>query len=403
MVLVIPYSYSWTSSAYKIASMVQAKNMGVNALKFAFVIADGNNVAKDIDYNLNDLKQFKQAGGKLVISFGGAAGTMIDEAINDVDRLYNSYMDIIKKTGVKALDFDIEGGNVGKSYVHNRRNVVLNKLLWTYPDLYISYTLAADTNGLGSDSLNIVKAAINSGVSISVVNVMLMDNGWGDTGSAAISSAETLKNQLKNLWPKLTDQQIYNKIGMTMMIGKNDDLSTCTVDHARQISAYAHGKGIGELSYWALQRDVAGPNDYNYASLVNKNDLDFYNAFNSVNTINTVPILSPIPISIKPIISLIKPNWINQTYFGRTIVQDTRPNWAKVDNLVMGDQSKYAYIMISNRNIGELLDGLSGDSNAQVVNYNWTTGIAYVKKGTDPSVYGDTSTKTGFTAFIKLF
>lgn len=392
---VYPYSFSWTNGSYKnsINSLTNAFNIGgVRNAVFAFVIADNN----DLDNQLNDILSFVSLGGKLKISFGGAAGKLIDESITDSTQLYNAYTSILYKTGCYYIDFDIEGNNVGKWDVDTRRNNVLVKLQQNFPNLRISYTLASDQNGMSNDSVNILKNAINSGVQIDLVNVMLMDNNWQDSAAASIQGVRSVYSQLQMLYPNKNSSQLNQMISACYMIGKNDDNSFFSLDNAKTVVDYFNSiGGIGGISYWALQRDTVGSSDYNISSLYNNNDFDFYNVFNKM-IVTPQPIPQPIP---QPTPS--GKVTVGDIILGNTVVADPKQNWIKVDNITMGESASFGYKTVKTSDIGGLLDKLTTDPKGNVVNYNWITKIAYIKTNYNTKTKNDTKLNKNFTVFIK--
>jgi hypothetical protein len=378
MTICFPYHYSWCSDAYIISSLVKAYSMGVRGAKFGFIIADNGNVAGDLDNHLSDILQFIKMDGDLILSFGGANATLIDEVISDQDNLYNIYINIIQKTGCYKLDFDIESGNENKDNVNNLRNTVLSRLQNQFPNLYISFTLAGDTNGLPQSQLQIIKNAVNAGIKISIVNMMMMDNNFGNPGQDSINGCESLFKQLQSIYPNKSSDEIYGMMSPCIMPGRDDNNTFFNISDAILLSNYCSSKNIGEISYWALQRDVIGPTDYNFASLVNTCNLQFYNIFNQLHG-NSI---------------------IGTNFLGNLVQQDSRSDWLKIDNVVIGESDQYKYIKVSS-DIGSILDKYSTDSKTTVVNYNWKYKQAYIKTGFNPKLKNDCINKKDFTTFIK--
>lgn len=421
MSVVWPYSYSWDTNPFPLTNAFNISQIS-NAI-FSFVISDNEGkVASDLDYKLDDLISFQNLGGNLRISFGGASGMMIDEAIIDETMLYNEYDKIIIKTNCYNFDFDIEGNNVRKEDVNNRRNNVLLKLQESYPNLFISYTLSADTNGLSDDNLKIIRNSLNSGVNINMVNVMLMDNGWSDSATSSIQSIQTLQNQLKYIWPNKTLYDINKMIGACFMIGKNDDWSYFSLDNANTVVDYFNSiGGIGQISYWALQRDTVGFNDYSMHSLYNNNNFDFYNIFSRMKTNTTNENnknnsskdlnqqLGNQKIKNKDIIingekyTIAQDSNINFVINDKKykIELDPNTNWVKVNNITMGESKKFEYKTINSNDIGNILNVLSDDENVKLLNYNWKTNTAYLKTGFDINISGDITLNEDNTVFIK--
>jgi hypothetical protein len=92
-----------------------------------------------------------------------------------------------------------------------------------------------------------------------------MDYGNGFDGTAtsmgqyAIDAATATHTQLMQLYPSLTSQQAWQMVGVTPLIGINDDSSEIfTIANAQQLTAFAQQNGIGELSMWELPRDITG-------------------------------------------------------------------------------------------------------------------------------------------------
>jgi chitinase len=108
---------------------------------------------------------------------------------------------------------------------------------------------------------------------------MAMD--YGDASSAmgqrAINAATATFNQIKPIFSGKSDAQLWAMIGVTPMIGVNDTTSEVfRQSDAMQLTSFAQQKGLGLLSYWALQRDMPGGSDFNDYSLVNTKAYEFY-------------------------------------------------------------------------------------------------------------------------------
>lgn len=110
------------------------------------------------------------------------------------------------------------------------------------------------------------------------------------------------------------------------------------------------------------------------------------------------PSLPPIIVPAPPTPSPTSPNLIGKVVLGSTIVQDNKPNWLKLDGVVIGDN--FTYRSYKSTDIGGLLDQVRGDPNVAVLLYNWKTGDAYSKTGYDFTNSSDTKVNADFTSFI---
>ena len=120
-------------------------------------------------------------------------------------------------------------------------------------------------------------------------------------GDMAIACLESLVRQLGKLYPGRGSGDLYKMVGVTPMIGTNDDASVFGLADANQLTKYARDKKIGLLSYWALQRDQVGKGSLPLYSQQNERDFQFFMAFNNSKPApTTIPPYSPDTPSIKP-------------------------------------------------------------------------------------------------------
>jgi 3D (Asp-Asp-Asp) domain-containing protein len=282
---IAPYFYTWGGG--KVTSLVQGKQLaGLNQVTLAFALSGGGcSLDSAVDSMTNDIKSFMSSGGKVIVSFGGASGTYIETACTDENLLFSAIDGLIQRTGIQKLDFDIEGTQLSNTAATTRRTHVLARLQTKYPNLYVSFTLPVEPSGLTSGGVNLVKSTAAGGVRINIVNIMTMDYGSGtkNLGSVAIQSAQGTMNQLKAIYPTKTTAQLYAMIGITPMIGKNDDGTAFSLADASQVTSFVQANGIGLIAYWAFQRDQAqssaGAGSLETFSGVIQSDFQFYKTF----------------------------------------------------------------------------------------------------------------------------
>ena len=119
------------------------------------------------------------------------------------------------------------------------------------PRLRVSLTLPVLPEGLTADGLNVVRSARDAGVDVGLVNVTSMDHFRdGDCGLFAVQAAESTFTQLKALFPGRTDAQVWAMVGVTPMLGQNDDGHIYDQTNARQLVAFASTQHPGRLTFW---------------------------------------------------------------------------------------------------------------------------------------------------------
>jgi carbohydrate binding protein with CBM5/12 domain len=285
----------------------------------AFVVASATgSLCPELDMAAPDIRAFAQGGGKVIMSFGGANGPYLEEAAKSPESLFGMWEEVIKKTGTQSFDFDVEGGYITREDLNSRRVSALLLLQKKYPAIEISYTLAVippdqwGNESLPQSEVDLLKRNISAGVRIDRVNIMTMDYGGVGQGKKhgdmAIACLESLVRQLGKLYPGRRSGDLYKMVGVTPMIGTNDDASVFGLADAHQLTKYARDKKIGLLSYWALQRDQVGKGSLPLYSQQNERDFQFFMAFNNAEPVpTTIPPYSPNAPSIKPSPVAVKP------------------------------------------------------------------------------------------------
>lgn len=195
-------------------------------------------------------------GGDVKISFGGASGQELAQACTTVSALQAEYQAVVSAYGLRYIDFDIEGAAIADTAANNRRSQAMKGLQSANPSLHFSLTLPVLPEGLTADGVAIVQSARDAGVNLDVVNVMAMDYyRTGDYGDFAVQAANSTFSQLKALYPGKTDAQVWRMVGVTPMLGQNDDGHIYDQNDARQMVTFAAGKHLGMLAFWEETRD----------------------------------------------------------------------------------------------------------------------------------------------------
>jgi hypothetical protein len=206
----------------------------------------------------------RRAGGDVVVSFGGARGPDLADACPTVGSLEAQYRAVVGEYAVSALDFDIEGADLGDEASIARRFEAVTLLEKEYPRLTVSVTVPVLPGGLDAAGAHLLETAISSGTRIDLVNVMVMDYGdavapapAGRMGTYAIEAARATFAQLQQLYPGLAPDRVWAMLGVTPMIGVNDvPDEVFSLSDAAELARFAAGVGLGRVSMWAATRDV---------------------------------------------------------------------------------------------------------------------------------------------------
>jgi hypothetical protein len=218
-------------------------------------------------FEQSDITSLRALGADVKPSFGGESGTELAQSCTDATSLTAQYQSVIDAYNLTQIDFDIEGAAVADPTSIDRRSQAMANLQAAAKakgkTLSITLTLPVLPSGLTTQGLSVVQSAISHGVKVNMVNVMAMDfgdgaapNPSGQMGTYAIDSAKSLHNQLVPLFPSLTDAQIWNMIGVTPMIGQNDNAAEVFMPaDMQQLLTFAQQEHLGELAFWDVTRD----------------------------------------------------------------------------------------------------------------------------------------------------
>ena len=204
-----------------------------------------------------EISSAKAAGASVIVSSGGSGGEPISFTCTTQSTIDAAYQAIINDYGTNQLDFDIEGAAIADTAGIDRTFQAMKDLKASNPSLTWSVTVPVLPTGLDYNGTGLLQDAQNMGVTIPLVNVMAMDYYQGniEMGTAAISAAENTLNQMR----AVNGSYSYANVGITPMIGINDDGSTFTLADASSVASWASSNGIGRLAFWSVDRDQACP------------------------------------------------------------------------------------------------------------------------------------------------
>ena len=195
-----------------------------------------------------EISSAQAAGASVIISSGGADGEPLSFTCNNQSTIDTGYRALLSDYGASSLDFDIEGAAIADT-------TGIDQTLQAMKDIGASYSITIPVlpSGMTNYGVDLIQDAANMGVTIPTVNLMTMDYYEGniEMGQAAISAAEATLGQMR----AINSSYSYANIGITPMIGTNDDGSTFTLADASTVASWAKQNGVGRLAFWSVDRD----------------------------------------------------------------------------------------------------------------------------------------------------
>ncbi|MCP2259928.1 Glycosyl hydrolases family 18 [Streptoalloteichus tenebrarius] len=261
-----PYYYYGWGNPQPINDVMKAT--GVKTFTLAFILAGGGctpawdghqPVSTDTRYAAL-IRQVRAAGGDVMPSIGGWAGSKLGEACSDAQSLANAYQQVIDKYSLKAIDLDIENTEFENPAAQDRIMNALRIVRQKNPGIKIYVTIPALQSGMNRWGTDLVKKAVSVGVEIDAWTLMPFNFGATDLGDATIRSMEAQHGQLKALYPGRSDAEVYRMQGISSMNGRTDNGEYGYQSDFQDMLAYARQKNLGRFTFWAVNRDRQCPN-----------------------------------------------------------------------------------------------------------------------------------------------
>lgn len=233
---------------------------------------DKANSSLDLDRRIARLRQ---QNGNVAISFGGLKNDELAVKCTDTNKLLTAYKSVVDRYKVDTIDLDLEQSGLTNKEAAARRGAAIAKLQSdrraTGKKLAVWLTLPVAPQGLTEDGTNAVSQLLKSGVDLAGINVMTMDYGESREGKSMLDASRSALTQThrqlgilyKNANIDLSSDSVWAKIGATPMIGQNDESDEIfTLDDAKAFNKFARDRGVGRMSMWSVNRDLACGSNY---------------------------------------------------------------------------------------------------------------------------------------------
>jgi chitinase len=225
------------------------------------------------------ITQLRDAGGDIMVSFGGQANDELATVCTDPPALAAAYRSVVERYDSRVIDLDVEGTAVADHASILRRAQAVASIqkerAAAGEKLAVWLTLPVTTDGLTADGVALVQATLRAGVDLTGVNAMTMDFGDAShpvtdllaaTRSALQATVDQVGQAYRAQGVTLDEAQRWAHVGATPMIGQNDVRGEVfTLADAQGLADYAVAHGLGRVSTWSLNRD--GPCSASFADV----------------------------------------------------------------------------------------------------------------------------------------
>jgi chitinase len=221
------------------------------------------------------IARLRQRGGQVSVSFGGARNSELAIGCSDATQLSAAYKAVVDRYALTTIDLDIEGNAASADDVNMRRAAAIATVQAAEKaaghNLAVWLTLPVAPTGLSATGQAVLDSMLAAKVTIAGVNALTMDYGIAvpvgqSMADLAESSLDGVMHQLVAAYSRaglaLTEDQAWQRIGATPMIGQNDSpAERFQLADATKLADYARTHHLTRLSMWSLNRDRdCGPN-----------------------------------------------------------------------------------------------------------------------------------------------
>ncbi|MEJ2869572.1 carbohydrate-binding protein CenC [Actinomycetospora sp. OC33-EN08] len=200
----------------------------------------------------------KARGGTVTVSSGGAVGDYLETRCPDAASLARAYGRALDVVGTDHLDVDIETDK-GRDVSMDRVAEAL-ELLQDQRGARITLTVQVESAdaGMTDDARELVEAVSGRGVAARI-NLMVMNfEQRGSWAESMLDAADLSLAALQRMWPGSEPADVAQRVGLTLMIGRNDTEATTTLADAAAVVDGARARGYGYVGAWSLLRDNGG-------------------------------------------------------------------------------------------------------------------------------------------------
>ena len=283
---------------------------GQKAFDISFILADGGCTAA---WNGTDpvpsdtqvagvINQVRAAGGDVIVSAGGYAGTKLGQVCGTAQATAAAYQQVVTAYGLHAMDFDLEEPEIENTGAIANEVGAAQILQKNNPGLFISITMPSIATGANYFGGLLLDEAKSLGFTPDNYTIMPFDGGFNGA-SAQIAALQGFNGQLMSTFG-WTSAQAYAHEGFSGINGRSDTAEYFHQSDFQSVLSFAQTSGLGRFTFWSVNRDrQCTPPDNNGAissecSSVPQNPWDFtaYTvAFAKNAPVNPPPSPTPTP------------------------------------------------------------------------------------------------------------
>jgi chitinase len=210
-----------------------------------------------------DIEAFLGRERTAVLSLGGAEPLEAREA--DVPRISATYEALVRRHGVRHLDFHFQGAFLDEPGGPERHAAALARLRAALPELQISYTLPGVVvpgvrEGFSGAAVRFLHTLARSGAEPALVSGWVKEFGPGAPLEPDVCWTRALTGMhrhLSTVFLKWEPRKVWRRLGACPLLGPQSGGRAFTPEHLRRLLAFAQERNLGCVSGWEATHDRA--------------------------------------------------------------------------------------------------------------------------------------------------
>ncbi len=256
-----PYEYMGWGDPQPPAQVMAAS--GIRDFTLAFVLSKGScNPEWDGGRPLlggvdqRTIEAIREAGGEVVVSFGGWSGKKLGSSCKTASALAAAYEKVIAAYSLHAIDVDIEHTEFTNKKTRLRVVQALSQVAQTDPGIEISITMGTEQSGPERDGVSLIDDAASLDFMPTAWTIMPFDFGpAGDMAQTSIKAVEGLAHDLTGAY-SIPLGDAYAHSGISSMNGQTDEPGeTVSLEDWTRMLDFATANDLARMTFWAVDRD----------------------------------------------------------------------------------------------------------------------------------------------------
>lgn len=199
------------------------------------------------------IDEVRAHGGGVSVSVGGGGGVALGQDCDTPQKTAAAYRTVLDKYQVRAIDFDIERGELANPTAVANELGAAQILEQENPGLFVTVTIPSTADGADSHGVQLLEQAEKKHISVAAYTIMPFDDGFH--GAAAQQVAlNGFNRQLRDVFG-WSAGQAWQHEGISQMNGEADAAEYFSETDFASNLKFAETHHMARYTFWSMNRD----------------------------------------------------------------------------------------------------------------------------------------------------